>query len=167
MVGHSGGRYWAIKSWLPACYWVRRHGDGTFFFTSILLLHCNYLPFSPLPSPFTTTSIPSCPKHRESECASLLLLFYSCFFPFLFIFIDGTNGVRTCFFFLMNRTCIVHKESRDEIKVGGDLYAKKRVPKSSTRARNRTFYMFICHYVKITWPNMLYVIFLLLFILSV
>lgn len=146
MVGHSGGRYWAIKSWLPACYWVRRHGDGTFFFTSILLLHCNYLPFPPLPSPFTTTSIPSCPKHRESECASLLLLFYSCFFPFLFIFIDGTNGVRT---FLFSDEPHLHRPqgvSGDEIKVGGDLYEKKspEIFDSSSKSNFLYVYLSLC-----------------------
>lgn len=49
--------------------------------------HSSLLP-SPLslynyPSTFTTISIPSCPKHRESECASLSLLL-SLFFLFLF-----------------------------------------------------------------------------------
>lgn len=41
--GVRGGRYWAIKSWLPACYWVRWHGDGTFFSASISLVSCNCL----------------------------------------------------------------------------------------------------------------------------
>lgn len=34
VAGRCGRRYWAIKSWLPACYWVRWHGDETFFLAS-------------------------------------------------------------------------------------------------------------------------------------
>lgn len=32
VAGRCGRRYWAIKSWLPACYWARWHGDERRFF---------------------------------------------------------------------------------------------------------------------------------------
>lgn len=89
--GVRGGRYWAIKSWLPACYWVRRHGDGTFFSASISLVSCNCFLPSRLHQSRPVLSIVS-PNVRL-----FLLLCFLCFF---FLIVGGTNdGVRTCFFF--------------------------------------------------------------------
>lgn len=61
-----------------------------------------------LPSFLTTASISSCPKHRESECVSLFVLEFSLFF-FLIV------GEPVSFF--TNHTCVVHRESRQEIEV--------------------------------------------------
>lgn len=51
VAGRYGRRYWAIKSWLPTCYWVRWHGDETFFPASVLV-ECSSIPFPSTPTPF-------------------------------------------------------------------------------------------------------------------
>lgn len=74
--GVRGGRYWAIKSWLLACYWVRWHGDGTFFSASISLASCNCLPSSRLHQSRPVLSIAS-PNVPLFLLSSFLYFFFS------------------------------------------------------------------------------------------
>lgn len=75
--GVRGRRYWAIKSWLLACYWVRWHGDGTFFFASISLASCNCLPSSRMHQSRPVLSIAS-PNVRLFLLSSFLYFFSHC-----------------------------------------------------------------------------------------
>lgn len=137
--GVRGGRYWAIKSWLPACYWVRWHGDGTFFSASISLVSCNCLLPSRLHQSRPVLSIAS-PNVR------LFLLMY-----FLWIFFFSLSMVPTTAYepvsFFTNRTCVVHGESRQEIKATN---AKERKSESlgiflhAYPAEIYTMYKIIC-----------------------
>lgn len=173
MVGHSGRRYWAIKSWLPACYWVRRHGDGTFFFTSILLLYCNYLPSLPPSSPFTTTSIPSCPKHRESECASLLLLFCFYFF-FSFPFYFHWRYQRRTNLFLFSDEPHLHRPQGVSRRYKGWRRSVRKKESRNLRLELE-IELFMCLFITMSkfaqyirlFILLVYVSFLLLFVLSV
>lgn len=81
VAGRCGRRYWAIKSWLPACYWARWHGDGRRFF---------------LAPPSTVPRL----VYRDFWLTVPLLFSYSFFFFFFSFFRNFfTEGV--CLFLLI------------------------------------------------------------------
>lgn len=91
---------------------------GRSFFAPISLFRCN---LSPSFSLMNASTLP-CLKHCESKCVSLFV--FGLFFPP--VIASGTKSARTCFFF-PNRTCVVHGESREKIKVEGDTAEKENL----------------------------------------